>query len=75
MKLHPIDPSLAPFAVGERVAFKEDHSKHPGKYGSVRAIGLDPDGGFGFDLLVFDPAVGLTGEEKTVFRSTMEDIQ
>jgi hypothetical protein len=74
-KLHPVDPSLVPFRVGEKVAFREDHVPHGGMYGVIRDIGVDPDGELAFDLAVFDPFVGVTGEETLVTRSRMEDIQ
>ena len=66
---------LVPFQVGEKVAFREDHPTHAGKYGTVKQIGITEEGNLEFDLIVFDPNVGYTGKEKKIVRATMEEIQ
>jgi hypothetical protein len=74
--LSPIDPSLVPFQVNERVAFTEDHPDHPGMYGIVTDIGGDTDGALKFDLFVIDPFTGeQEGTSKIIYRAGMEDIQ
>ena len=72
--LEPLPYGLVPFAVGEKVAFREDHGEHPGLYGRVEALGLE-DGAVAFDLLVLDPATGMPIEPEVVRRTTMEEIQ
>lgn len=75
-KLHPVDPSLLPFQVGERVAFTEDHKQHGGLYGQIEEIGLDEAGALKFDVTVIDPATSEPhGKTKTTYRAGMEDIQ
>lgn len=65
---------LVPFTVGERVAFREDHDLG-GNYGMVKQIGVTLEGNIEFDLQVYDPYVGHTGEEPMIVRATMEEIQ
>ena len=72
--LNPVDPSLCPFGVGEKVAFRENHKKHPGMYGVIQQIGVDKKGVLTFDLAVHDPATGATDGD-TVFRANLGDIQ
>lgn len=81
-KLNPIDPSLVPFQVGEKVAFVEDPEKpgyvkaRAGLYGVIEEIGLDAKGELRFDLVVIDPFTGEQhGKSKTIYRAGMEDIQ
>lgn len=75
-KLNPIDPSLVPFQVGEKVAFTEDHGKHGAMYGVIEEIGLDSDGALKLDLFVIDPFTGeQAGKTKTIYRAGMEEIQ
>jgi hypothetical protein len=73
-ELHPIDSSLTPFTVGEKVAFTEGHPTHPGMYGVVTQIGTDEAGSLTFDLAVHNPFTGVTSED-TTFRATIGDIQ
>lgn len=72
--LHPVDVSLSPFAVGEKVAFREDHADHPGMYGVIQSLGVNESGALAFDLAVHDPASGATDED-AVYRATMGDLQ
>jgi hypothetical protein len=80
--LSPIDPSLVPFAVGEKFAF-QDNPDHPGYdegraalYGLIEQIGLDGEGKLAFDLALVDPETGeWAGGTKTIYRAGMEDIQ
>ena len=81
-KLNPIDPSLVPFQVGEKVAFREDPEQdgyvkaRAGLYGIIEEIGLDAEGALKFDLFVIDPFTGgQHGKTKTIYRAGMEDIQ
>lgn len=74
-RLHPVDASLLPFQVGERVAFREDHETYPGMYGAITAIGVDASGALAFDVNVFDPFVGAPTEDAPVHRARMGDIQ
>ncbi len=75
-KLNPIDPSLVPFQVGEKVAFTEDHKSHAAMYGVIEEIGLDAEGKLMLDLFVVDPSTGgQKGKTKTVYRAGMEEIQ
>ena len=73
-KLHPVPDGLVPMSVGENVAFRETHELG-GKYGRIKALGLEADGSVAFDLLVYDPSTGFTGKETTVRRTRMEEIQ
>jgi hypothetical protein len=72
--LHSISAGLVPFQEGEKVAFREDHTDHPGMYGVIQALGLDDNGDLAFDLAVHDPATGATDED-TIYRAKMGDIQ
>lgn len=81
-KLNPIDPSLVPFQVGEKVAFVEDPEKpgyvkaRAGLYGVIEEVGLDSDGTLRLDVALIDPASGEhAGKEKTIYRAGLEDIQ
>ncbi len=77
-KLNPIDPSLVPFGVGEKLAFKEDHADASvsAMYGIIEAIGIDANGKLQLDLAVVDPFTGeLKDGTKTIYRAGMEDIQ
>lgn len=77
-KLNPIDPSLVPFQVGEKVAFHDVHDEEyvEGMYGIVEEMGLDADGNLRLDLAVIDPFTGeLKDGKKTIYRAGMEDIQ
>jgi hypothetical protein len=72
-ELHPINPDLSPLSVGDKVAFNEDHKKHPAMYGVISAIGLDSNGNLTFDLNVIDPTDGTV--DSTTFRANLGDIQ
>lgn len=76
-KLTPLPPEIpVPLTVGERVALKEDHKKHAGRYGVIEAIGLDPaNNELRLDLRLFDPSTGLTDDDTIIYRATMGEIQ
>lgn len=83
--LQPLDATLyalVPLNAGDRVAFPDitdpehpenDHT-HAGKYGIVKAIGF-ADGGIRLDLLVFDPALGVTEQDTTIHRASLGEVQ
>ena len=74
--LHPIDASLVPFQVGEKVAFTENHSDHPGLYGAIETIGINDAGELRFVVVVIDPFTGdHAGDKHIIYEAGMEDIQ
>jgi hypothetical protein len=74
--LLPIDAHLVPVHVGERVAFKEEHDDHGGKYGLIETLGIDEKaGGVKLDVLVYSPADGVTPDDSTRVRVGLEEIQ
>ncbi len=86
--LHPISEELAPFKIGEIIAFREDHATHgatleenggmtaSGKYGIIRDIGLDADGNLAFDVTTYDSTQGPPpAEDAANYRATMGEIQ
>lgn len=44
-------------------------------YALVQEVGLLDDGDWALDALVFDPTLGVTGDEKTTYRVRKGDIQ
>lgn len=70
----PLPPGVAPFAVGEKVAFAEDHAEVPGMYGIVRAVGL-ARGQIVFEVSVIDPETRVEQDPPLVRRVTLEEVQ
>jgi hypothetical protein len=69
------DEVPVPLHVGENVALHDDHKKHPGMYGRIEAVGVDPtDDGLKIDLRIYDPTVGPADNDKS-YRATMGEIQ
>lgn len=74
-KLHPVEQSILPLWVGEKVAFREGHPDHPGMYGRIEHLGLDEGGKLMLDLLVIDPSTGSPIKPETVRRTHRGEIQ
>lgn len=76
-KLTPLPSEVPlPLEVGDKVALQEDHPKHPGLYGVIQALGLDPaDNALKLDLRIYDPFDGPAESDKTVYRAKMGEIQ
>jgi hypothetical protein len=74
MTLESLPQEVVTFNVGERIAFKEDHPKHAGKYGIVTEIGSE-NNVVKFNVNVIDPESGVVSDPPEIYLATLEEIQ